>query len=133
MKAITIRQPWAWAICEAGKRIENRTWGTRYRGPLLIHAGKGCTTAEFDGAAEWMEDSGLRVPTLAEYAAMPRGAVVAICDLVDVVRASTDPWFVGPVGLVLANVRTVPPVHMPGALGLFEVDWSEVKEGGYER
>jgi hypothetical protein len=38
MKAITVQQPWAWAIFH-GKNIENRTqlWG--YRGPLAIHAG----------------------------------------------------------------------------------------------
>ena len=39
MKAITIKQPWAWAIIFAGKDIENRTWHTHDRGPLLIHAG----------------------------------------------------------------------------------------------
>lgn len=38
MKAIVIRQPWAWLIVNGFKDIENRTWGTRYRGPLLIQA-----------------------------------------------------------------------------------------------
>lgn len=38
--ALSIRQPWAWAILHAGKRIENREWrgGCSYRGPVLIHA-----------------------------------------------------------------------------------------------
>jgi hypothetical protein len=38
--ALSIRQPWAWAILNAGKRIENREWrgGCKYRGPVLIHA-----------------------------------------------------------------------------------------------
>ena len=39
MKAITIKQPWAWAIIFAGRDIENRSWYTHHRGPLLIHAG----------------------------------------------------------------------------------------------
>jgi hypothetical protein len=46
MKAITIWQPYAslivgWPRIDADvvKRVENRTWPTRYRGPLLIHAG----------------------------------------------------------------------------------------------
>ena len=39
MKCLTICQPWAWAIVAAGKDVENRTRPTRYRGPLLIHAG----------------------------------------------------------------------------------------------
>lgn len=40
MKALSIRQPWAWCIIYAGKDIENRTWATQYRGPVLIHAAK---------------------------------------------------------------------------------------------
>jgi hypothetical protein len=45
MKALSIRQPWAWAIAHGGKDVENRTWGGGYRGPLAIHAG-----------ARWDED-----------------------------------------------------------------------------
>jgi hypothetical protein len=40
VKALTIRQPWAWATIYGGKDVENRRWRTAYRGPLLIHAGK---------------------------------------------------------------------------------------------
>ena len=39
MKVLSIRQPWAWAIVAGFKPVENRTWKTGYRGPLLIHAG----------------------------------------------------------------------------------------------
>ena len=40
MKAITVRQPWAWAIMHGGKDIENRTRNIAgsYRGPVVIHA-----------------------------------------------------------------------------------------------
>lgn len=38
MKTITIKQPWAQLICEGLKDIENRTWPTKYRGRVLIHA-----------------------------------------------------------------------------------------------
>ncbi|QES88839.1 ASCH domain-containing protein [Rhizosphaericola mali] len=38
MKTLTIRQPWASLIVAGIKDIENRTWKTSYRGPLLIHA-----------------------------------------------------------------------------------------------
>lgn len=49
MHAITIHQPWAWLIIhhpqialpgQPVKRVENRPWRTRYRGPLAIHASK---------------------------------------------------------------------------------------------
>ena len=39
MKAITVKQPWASLIVEGIKDIENRTWATKYRGRVLIHAG----------------------------------------------------------------------------------------------
>lgn len=38
MKALTIRQPWAWAIFTQGKDIENRDWTTRLRGRVAIDA-----------------------------------------------------------------------------------------------
>ena len=40
MKALSIKQPWAWAIACGHKTIETRTWSTTYRGPLLIAASK---------------------------------------------------------------------------------------------
>lgn len=41
MKVITIKQPWATLIMQGYKRFEFRSWQTKYRGDLLIHAGKG--------------------------------------------------------------------------------------------
>ena len=40
MKAITIWQPYASAIAVGLKRYETRSWPTKYRGPLAIHAAK---------------------------------------------------------------------------------------------
>jgi hypothetical protein len=39
MKAITIIQPWATLIALGEKKFETRSWTTKYRGPLAIHAG----------------------------------------------------------------------------------------------
>lgn len=39
MKALTIKQPWANLIIEGYKRYEFRSWRTKYRGKILIHAG----------------------------------------------------------------------------------------------
>lgn len=38
MKVISIQQPWATLIMIGAKRIETRSWATKYRGPILIHA-----------------------------------------------------------------------------------------------
>lgn len=37
MKAISIKQPWA-SLLFFGKDIENRTWKTKFRGTVLVHA-----------------------------------------------------------------------------------------------
>ena len=41
MKVITLKQPWASLIAHGYKKYEFRSWKTNYRGPVLIHAGKG--------------------------------------------------------------------------------------------
>jgi hypothetical protein len=38
IKALTLRQPWAWATIYGAKDVGNRRWRTACRGPLLIHA-----------------------------------------------------------------------------------------------
>jgi activating signal cointegrator 1 len=40
MKALSILQPWAQLIVVGAKKFETRSWATKYRGPLLIHAGR---------------------------------------------------------------------------------------------
>jgi len=40
MKTLTLYEPWATLIRMGRKTIETRSWGTDYRGPLAIHAGK---------------------------------------------------------------------------------------------
>jgi hypothetical protein len=41
VKALTVKNPWAWAIIHGGKDVENRSRPTKHRGQLYIHAGKG--------------------------------------------------------------------------------------------
>jgi hypothetical protein len=40
MKALSVQLPWAWWIMRCGKGVENRTWKTKYRGRILIHASR---------------------------------------------------------------------------------------------
>jgi hypothetical protein len=124
MKAISVQQPWAWAIFN-GKPVENRTWSTSYRGPLLIHAGK-----KFDGRGWWeflkiWEPLGIAVPDTVNV--MERGGFIGIVDLIDCVHKHDSPWFFGPRGLVLANPRRIEFVPYPGRLGIFEVPEGVVK------
>lgn len=41
LKVLTLRQPWATLVAEGIKRYEFRSWKTKYRGKVLIHAGTG--------------------------------------------------------------------------------------------
>lgn len=149
LRALSIRQPWAWAILHAGKLVENREWdGCSYRGPLLLHAGKSCTRVEYSSAVASIQvmraDMGLApidVPPLEELA---RGCLVGIVRLVradrhpvagvvqargrDGVTRSLD-WargycgfrIAGALGLQLSDVVELGRVPWKGELGLFAV------------
>jgi hypothetical protein len=127
--ALSIRQPWAWAIINAGKDIENRDWSTRFRGPVCIHAAKGMTEREWEGAMSFIDDAfprplasqlGRRRSARGSDEAR-RGGIIGVADIVDCVDASASPWFFGRFGFVLTNVRAVEFVPVKGALGFF--DW----------
>jgi hypothetical protein len=116
--ALTILQPWAWAISHGPKRIENRTWKPRYRGPLLIHAGRGKTALDY--ATRWLESQGLTVPEDLAY-----GQIVAVCQLAAVVpleACKVDPFASGPECWQLSDVRALAePIKYRGRQGLFPV------------
>lgn len=119
--ALSIRQPWAWAILYAGKRIENRTWQTAYRGPLFIHAG---LRVDYDAVGDLTEVIS-RIPEPRPIAYC--GALIATATLVDCIsvdQASNDQlsWAGGPWCFVLDDVRPLArPIPHRGALGLFPV------------
>src|SRR5436190_7737466 len=117
--ALSVRQPWAYAIVYLGKDIENRTRRFGYRGPLLIHAGKSGSRAEYAGTIKWIrENAGRR--KLPDYLDMQRGGIVGVVDVIDCVTSHSSPWFAGPYGLVLANPRSLPFVPYKGQLGSFK-------------
>jgi hypothetical protein len=118
MKVLTVKQPWAWLVAQGIKPIENRTWRTRYRGPLVIQASAHKRPArDFASAAEFAMARGIAVPPQNE---LERGCTVALVDLVDCVPAHSSPWFEGPFGWVLENVRLLPAFPLAGRLGVYD-------------
>lgn len=117
-KALSVRQPWAWAICSAGKAIENRSWSTGFRGGICIHAAGGMTAREYAEAAQFMLSIGIEAP---RKEVLTKGAIVATASIVGCVSRSPSPWFFGPFGLVLQDVQPIEPIPCKGALGFF--DW----------
>lgn len=119
--ALSVRQPWAWAIVAGHKPVENRSRGALTGAdfkprPVAIHASQGMTRAEYDEAAEFMASVGVQCPPAA---ALPRGAIVGAATLTAVVDAHDSPWFFGPRGLVLADAYAITPIPAAGALGFF--------------
>lgn len=135
MKALSIRQPWAWAIIHAGKDIENRTWFTKYRGPVLIHAAKGMTIREYvdfknslwNGAP--YTEAVLRAGDLPPEKDLLRGGIVGKARIVDCVTRHSSPWFFGRFGFVLADVEPLPFTPLRGALGFFDIDEAVLAHG----
>ena len=121
MKAISIRQPWAWLILHADKGIENRDWPTPVRGRVAIHAAKGMTRDEYDDArrlARAICGDTLALPSADQ---LERGGIVGTVEIVDCVTASQSLWFFGRYGYVLRDPRPCPFVPYRGQLGFFEV------------
>ncbi len=74
MKTLSVRQPYAWLLVNGIKDVENRTWNTPYRGPLLIHASaKAMTRDDWDWLREVCGDYEIPVP---DPAAIHLGAII---------------------------------------------------------
>ena len=118
MKAISIRQPWAWLVVNGHKDIENRTWATKYRGKILVHAGvHRVTKAEYDAFANRCRR--MRIMEFPPIDGFKTGGIVGIVEFVGCIKKSKSPWFTGPWGFVLSNGRERPFEPMKGKLGLF--------------
>jgi hypothetical protein len=115
MKAISIRQPWAWLIIAGHKDVENRSWATDYRGPLVIHAGQQMSD-ERAAAEQLCRTQHIDLPDTFE-----RGGIIGIVTLVDCVEHSRSRWFEGPYGFVLSDPRPLKFVPYSGRLGLFDI------------
>jgi hypothetical protein len=126
MPALSVLQPWAWAIMEGIKPVENRTWRTNYRGVLAIQAGLG-KRAEATGRA-LIEQNGFVIPE-----ELPRGMLLGTVELVEClpqpealarfggawVDADPSGWC-----WVLRNPRRLrEPRPCRGKLSLFDVEY----------
>lgn len=127
LRGLTIRQPWASLIAGGHKRVETRSWSTKHRGVVAIHAGLGFPKLERQ-LAETERALG-RLP-----ARIPRGAIVAVARVAKVIdaieaasqvsalerhlgdfRAGRHAWF-------LEDVRVLEePIPCKGALSLWRI------------
>ncbi|MEE6273491.1 hypothetical protein V2J56_09045 [Georgenia sp. MJ206] len=138
MRALTVRQPWAWAIIHGGKDVENRSRNIAgsYRGPVAIHAGVSTAAVEEGMWHPVLRAEYLRLTDAGERPDIRYGELIGVADLVDAhhapaegcmgldpfdrarlcsMWAQPDVWH-----LVLVNARPLPaPVPYRGRLGLW--------------
>jgi hypothetical protein len=120
VKALSIRQPWAWLIVNGHKDIENRGWYTPHRGDFLVHAGKAYGPRLHKEDQEFfMEGYGILLPPFAD---IPLGGIVGAARIIDCKRDLESRWYVEDSwGFVLTGMKTLPFQPLKGALGWFEV------------
>ena len=128
MKVITIKQPFASLIVEGLKEYEFRTWKTKYRGEILIHAGKGIDKK----AIKKFEKYNL------EY---PNGCIIAKVSLTDCIKIDDEarkmlkeknPLVYSSIikhtewtgyGFKIENVEKIKPIFINGKLSLWDYDY----------
>lgn len=124
MKALSIRQPWAWLIAAGHKPIENRAWSTAYRGELFIHASATMSRLDYDAAVYFINhDLGLdiQIPRREE---LKRGGIVGVADLHECIppQHRSSIWHIDSAfGFALRDAKALPFVPMTGRLGVFDL------------
>lgn len=119
VKTLTIRQPWAWLIVNGHKDVENRSWSTRYRGPLVIQsAARVGNRSEFSDLCFDIEDeTGLSLP-----ADFTLGSTEGIVTLSDIITNSRSIWaYEGDYHWILTNPIRLPNITLSGKLGLWDL------------
>jgi hypothetical protein len=116
VKAISIRQPWAYLIVNGYKDVENRSWPTKVRGRILIHAGKKIDKEDYEYVIKKLK---IKLPPLDK---VETGGIVGEVELVDCVENSKSKWFRGEYGFVLKNAKKKRFIPWKGQLGFFNVE-----------
>ena len=73
MKVISIKQPWASLIVNGYKKYEFRSWKTKYRGKILIHASKSFNKSDVDRFKNLNLD-------------FPTGVIIGEVELIDCIK-----------------------------------------------
>lgn len=122
MSCLSIREPWATLIVLGLKPVENRTWWSNHRGPLLIHASR---TFEKDDWV-WIQNAfpidAVKVMESLKTAKFGSGEIIGSVNMIECVRIHPSPYFFGPFGFVFENaIRFDQFIPYRGQYGIFEV------------
>jgi hypothetical protein len=90
MKALTIKNPWALLIAAGVKNIENRTWRTKFRGRILIHAAKDYPYVKLTDEQEDQIRGDMRYNFIKRK--FPCSSIIGEVDIVDCVLNHPSVW-----------------------------------------
>jgi hypothetical protein len=124
LRALSVRQPWAWLIVNGYKDVENRRWDTKYRGPLLIHAGLSKANLSDEKLRGYELQYGVKLPSREKY---ELGGIVGLVEVVGCTERSNSPWYDPDwIGWILANPRRLSFRPCKGALSFFKPKFERV-------
>ena len=131
MKVITVKQPFATLIAEGLKEYEFRTWRTKFRGDILIHAGKGIDKK----AMERYNHLNLDYPSVKIIAKATITDCVYVDDkLKDELQIKDPLVYYGILqkdsdwdgyGFKLENIEKIEPIEINGKLSLWDYDYKD--------
>lgn len=142
MKALTIRQPWAWLIIRPDitdpqeraiaiargdlKNIENRTWYPRgvQAFDFLVHAGKTIDAEAWPWVRRYFP--GITIPSPADLQTGGIIGRVGYNGSLNYMMPHANRWWTGPCGWILREATPLPFVPMRGMPGLFDVDENKI-------
>lgn len=132
--ALTVRRPWAYCITGlsplVSKDVENRTWVTKQRGDILLHAGQGWDSPAVQAARRSLHHAGGILDDIPASPDQHPTGFVALVRLAGICSESAHspsvvcgcgPWAMpGQHHWRLEHVRPfIDPVPWPGAQGLW--------------
>ena len=122
MRGLTLWQPWGTCVSRWGKRIENRPWkpwDSIIGQVIAIHAGKKMDDECLNKLYRNETPAGLITLSRRDF---PRGAIIGVATVAGCVTESSDPWFFGPFGWILKDVRELAePIPARGMQGLWPI------------
>ncbi|KXZ25505.1 hypothetical protein AYB33_18385 [Leptospira santarosai] len=134
MKALSVRQPWAYLIIRPDiadpkaraialdngeiKDIENRSRKTNFRGRFLIHASQ---KFDYEGLKYIQQKYNLCLGMTTED--FDFGCIIGASILADCVEHSDSKYFFGKFGYILRDSKPFFPIPCKGQLGFFEVEF----------
>lgn len=125
MRALSIRQPWAFLIVNGYKDVENRDWKREVRGEILIHASRLCDPSGYEFLRRELPELYALVPPPDR---IDRGGIVGKATITDCVTWHPSIWFRGKYGFLFDTDKSTPLPFKPcnGQLGFFAAAYGEV-------